>query len=61
MNPAHIGDTLLIDAECQKLGKTLAFAAVDIHKKDGSLVAQGRHTKYLGTPRDTNTDSSSLQ
>lgn len=59
MSPAYIGDTLVISAECLKLGKTLAFATVDIHKKeDGRLVAQGTQTKHLGPPPATNPDHS---
>ena len=49
MSAACLGDTLVVDAECLKLGRSLAFASVDIRKKaDGSLVAQGRQTKHLG-------------
>lgn len=50
MKAARLGDTLVIDAECLKLGKTLAFAAVDIrNKSDGTLIAQGRQTKHIAT------------
>ncbi|CAG8781433.1 10826_t:CDS:2, partial [Gigaspora rosea] len=43
------GDTLLVNAECLKLGKTLAFTFVEMHNKtDGRLIAQGRHTKFVG-------------
>ena len=49
MKAAQAGDELLIDANTLKIGKRLAFLTVDIkHKKDGSLVAQGRHTKFIG-------------
>ena len=50
MNKARLGDTILIEAECLKLGKTLAFATVDIRNKSdgGKIVAQGRHTKHIG-------------
>ncbi len=59
LNPAHLGDTLVINAECQKLGRTLAFATVDILKKEnGRLVAQGRQTKHLGSPQPTEQNSS---
>ena len=50
MNAAHLGETLVVEAECLKPGKTLAFASVDIRKKsDGTVVAQGRQTKHLGS------------
>ena len=49
MKPAGEGDVLLIEAECLKLGKSLAFASVDIRSKEGGhLIAQGRHTKHIG-------------
>lgn len=48
LRAAHPGDILTIKADCSKAGKTLAFTSVDIfNKKDGKLVAQGRHTKFL--------------
>lgn len=48
MRPAKIGETVIIDAECLKIGKTLAFATVSLLNKDtGKLIAQGRHTKYI--------------
>eukprot|EP00850_Spirogloea_muscicola_P015618 SM000121S26015 [mRNA] locus=s121:386995:387878:+ [translate_table: standard] len=38
-----------IDAKVLRVGKTLAVIQVDIRAVEtGSLVAQGRHTKYLG-------------
>lgn len=52
LNPARAGDTLVVTAECLKLGRTIAFATVDVrNKKDGLLVAQGRQTKHLGSPK----------
>ncbi|CAG8580141.1 6572_t:CDS:2 [Cetraspora pellucida] len=45
---AENGDILLMNAECVKLGKTLAFTTVEMHNKDnGKLIAQGRHTKFV--------------
>ncbi|CAG8691964.1 11631_t:CDS:1, partial [Cetraspora pellucida] len=36
------------NAECVKLGKTLAFTTVEMHNKaNGKLIAQGRHTKFV--------------
>ena len=49
LSPAKEGDIIEIDAECLKVGKTLAFATVDIRNKSNGdrLVAQGRHTKHI--------------
>lgn len=48
LRPAPLGKTVIINAQCSKIGKTLAFATVDISDKDtGKLIAQGRHTKYI--------------
>ncbi|XP_033010601.1 acyl-coenzyme A thioesterase 13 [Lacerta agilis] len=49
MSAAKIGDEIQITAEILKQGRKLAFANVDlINKATGKLIAQGRHTKYLG-------------
>lgn len=49
LSPAREGDTIEIDAKCLKIGKTLAFATVDVRNKSngGRLIAQGRHTKHV--------------
>ncbi|XP_003219793.1 acyl-coenzyme A thioesterase 13 [Anolis carolinensis] len=50
VSPAKIGDKILITAEILKQGRTLAFTTVDLtNKATGRLIAQGRHTKYLGS------------
>ncbi|XP_028908590.1 acyl-coenzyme A thioesterase 13 [Ornithorhynchus anatinus] len=50
VSPAKIGEEILIAAHILKQGKTLAFATVDVtNKTTGKLVAQGRHTKHLGS------------
>jgi acyl-coenzyme A thioesterase 13 len=46
--PAPGGVTVVAEAVVLKAGKTLAFVAVDIRRKDdGVLVAQGRMTKAM--------------
>ncbi|GBC09913.1 hypothetical protein RclHR1_00920031 [Rhizophagus clarus] len=48
INPAKEGDIIVMDSECVKVGKTIAYTVVDIrNKKDGKLIAQGRHTKFI--------------
>ncbi|XP_043073892.1 acyl-coenzyme A thioesterase 13 [Puntigrus tetrazona] len=50
MNTAKIGEDVLITAQVLKQGRTLAFATVDLtNKSNGKLIAQGRHTKHLGS------------
>ncbi|XP_029918985.1 acyl-coenzyme A thioesterase 13 [Myripristis murdjan] len=50
MNAAKIGEDVLITAQVLKQGRTLAFATVDLtNKATGKLLAQGRHTKHLGS------------
>ncbi|XP_042362108.1 acyl-coenzyme A thioesterase 13 [Plectropomus leopardus] len=50
MNAAKIGEDILITAQVLKQGRTLAFATVDLtNKATGKLIAQGRHTKHLGS------------
>ncbi|XP_010179320.1 PREDICTED: acyl-coenzyme A thioesterase 13, partial [Mesitornis unicolor] len=46
---AKIGEEVLITAQILKQGRNIAFASVDLtNKATGKLIAQGRHTKYLG-------------
>ncbi|XP_049621022.1 acyl-coenzyme A thioesterase 13 [Suncus etruscus] len=50
MSPAKLGDDIVITAYILKQGKTLAFASVDLtNKANGKMIAQGRHTKHVGT------------
>ena len=49
MSAAKVGETIIIDSETTKFGKTLAFLNVTIREKlSGRLIAQGSHTKYVG-------------
>ena len=48
LKAAKKGETLVIDAETVKLGRTLAFLAVEFrNKQNNELLATGKHTKYL--------------
>ncbi|XP_069763706.1 acyl-coenzyme A thioesterase 13 [Narcine bancroftii] len=50
MNAAKLGEEIIITAQVLKEGKSLAFTSVDVtNKVTGKLLAQGRHTKHLGT------------
>jgi len=46
--PALPGSVVIADAQVLKIGKTLAFVTVDVRTPDGTLVAQGRMTKFQG-------------
>lgn len=49
MKGAQVGQDIVIDARTLKRGKRLAFLTVDItNKEDGALIAQGKHTKFVG-------------
>ncbi|GCB82953.1 acyl-coenzyme A thioesterase 13 isoform X3 [Scyliorhinus torazame] len=50
MNAAKLGEDITITAQVLKEGKSLAFTTVDLTSKvTGKLLAQGRHTKHLGS------------
>ncbi|XP_021933030.1 acyl-coenzyme A thioesterase 13-like isoform X2 [Zootermopsis nevadensis] len=50
LKAAAIGETVVIDCNTLKAGRTLAFLTVDITKKEtGELVARGSHTKFIGS------------
>ena len=45
-----MGEDIVIESSLLKQGKSLAFLMVDIKRKeDDKLIAQGRHTKHIGT------------
>ncbi len=49
LKAAKKGETLVIDAETVKLGRTLAFLSVEFrNKQNNELLATGKHTKYVG-------------
>lgn len=49
LKAAKLGEDILIDAKTLKAGQNLAFLSVDIRNKaDGSLIATGKHTKFIG-------------
>jgi acyl-coenzyme A thioesterase 13 len=52
MSPIKLGQTILIEANTLKYGKSIAFLNVDIFNKETlKLVANAKHTKYiLGKP-----------
>ncbi|XP_062870565.1 acyl-coenzyme A thioesterase 13 isoform X2 [Trichomycterus rosablanca] len=50
MNAAKVGEDILITAQVLKQGRSLGFTTVDLtNKATGKLIAQGRHTKHLGS------------
>ncbi|KAI5091860.1 acyl-coenzyme A thioesterase 13 isoform X1 [Silurus meridionalis] len=50
INAAKVGEELLITAQVLKQGRTMGFTTVDLtNKANGKLIAQGRHTKHLGS------------
>lgn len=49
MKAANPGDTVVVEARVSHLGRRLAFLDVDVTSRStGSLLAQGRHTKFVG-------------
>jgi acyl-coenzyme A thioesterase 13 len=47
LEAARVGEHLVIDSECLKVGKSLATAVVDVRNQNGTLIWQGRQTKHL--------------
>ncbi|XP_066974648.1 acyl-coenzyme A thioesterase 13-like [Macrobrachium rosenbergii] len=49
ISAAKEGETIVINADTLKVGRTLAFLTVDITTKEsGKLIAKGSHTKFIG-------------
>ncbi len=45
-----VGEDIVIAADILRQGRSLAFLKVDVtRKKDGALLAVGRHTKHIGS------------
>lgn len=62
MKAANPGDTVVVEARVSHLGRRLAFLNVDVTSRStGSLLAQGRHTKFVGGlgEKKNSTESSS--
>lgn len=50
LKSAKLGDDVIIDATTVRAGKRLAYLECELkHKKDGSLIAKGSQTKFLGS------------
>jgi acyl-coenzyme A thioesterase 13 len=50
MKAAAEGDTVVIDCNTLKTGRTLAFLSAEITKKEtGEVIAVGSHTKFIGS------------
>ncbi|XP_031114881.1 acyl-coenzyme A thioesterase 13-like [Ipomoea triloba] len=46
---AVLGEEIEIDSKVLSVGKMICVASVELRKKEtGKIIAQGRHTKYLG-------------
>lgn len=48
LSAARPGDEIIIDASCIKAGKSLAFSKADVKLADGTILAHGQHTKFVG-------------
>ena len=48
MKADAVGADIIIESNTLRAGRTLAFLTVDIKDKNGTLLAQGRHTKFVG-------------
>ncbi|CAL1538013.1 unnamed protein product [Lymnaea stagnalis] len=49
MRPVKLDDVIVISASTLSCGSRLAVSSVDIlNKETGKLIAQGRHTKFVG-------------
>ncbi|KAF0290513.1 Acyl-coenzyme A thioesterase 13 [Amphibalanus amphitrite] len=48
MRSAKLNEIITIDADTLKTGKLLTFSTVDFRNEAGTLIAQGKHTKFVG-------------
>ena len=58
--PAKIGEEIIVEGKCLKIGWMMAFAEASfIRKSDGALVAKGRHNMYFLRDRQVKEEMSS--
>eukprot|EP01128_Nolandella_sp_AFSM9_P003298 TRINITY_DN1404_c0_g1_i1.p1 TRINITY_DN1404_c0_g1~~TRINITY_DN1404_c0_g1_i1.p1 ORF type:complete len:169 (+),score=39.03 TRINITY_DN1404_c0_g1_i1:34-507(+) len=43
-----VGETIVVHATCDKIGKTMGFASINFYDEKGKILATSRHTKFLG-------------
>lgn len=49
MKGAKEGDDVIVDARTVRAGRNLAYLECELrHKSDGSIIAKGTQTKYVG-------------
>ena len=48
LHPAYIDQIITVEAECRKIGSKLAYLEATLRTNDGTLVAHGKHTKFVG-------------
>ena len=48
MRSAKADELVTIDADTLKSGRLLVFSTVDFKNEAGKLLAQGKHTKFVG-------------
>uniref|UniRef100_A0A0B6ZV12 Acyl-coenzyme A thioesterase 13 n=2 Tax=Arion vulgaris TaxID=1028688 RepID=A0A0B6ZV12_9EUPU len=60
LRPVKVNEVITISARTLSCGRTIAFSCVDITKTNtGQLVAQGRHSKFVGEPKTSGSSTSS--
>jgi len=42
-----IGDRIMAEVTCDKIGKTIAFTSIKFFNRKNELIARGSHTKYV--------------
>lgn len=47
LSPVSLNESVLIRAECIRLGKTVAFAQAEIFTKGNKVAVSGRQTKFI--------------
>ncbi|XP_031559717.1 acyl-coenzyme A thioesterase 13-like isoform X2 [Actinia tenebrosa] len=61
LRAARPGDEIIINATCIKAGKSLAFSKADIKLADGTILAHGQHTKFVGKALGPSTKLSEIK
>jgi acyl-coenzyme A thioesterase PaaI-like protein len=46
--PAKLGDEIIVEAKCLKIGGMMAFTEATLkRRRDGALVAKGKHNMFM--------------
>jgi acyl-coenzyme A thioesterase PaaI-like protein len=47
IEPSYADQDVVVVSKCDKIGRSLGFSTMELHATDGTVLARGKHIKYL--------------